>query len=285
MNLRQYFAKARNLGFAIGAFNAANLETVKAIIAAGQKLHSPILIESSPSETQYIEPENLDALAENAKKKLKLPIFVNLDHGQSFEAVVKAIEAGYEMVHFDGSALDYKKNLMITKKVVQYAHKKGIIVEGELGFISGSSAPQLTTKVEAMQKLGVMTDPDQAAQFVKATGIDILATFIGNVHGLYQGEKMLDLERLKAIHNKCHCFLSLHGGSGIGKKQIDQVIKNGVVKVNVNTELRQAYKKASQKVFKQSKEVAIYKLMPKVIEAVQKVVEEKIILFNCQNKI
>lgn len=285
MNLKDYFSKAKRGHFSLGAFNAANLEVVKAIIQAAGKLSSPVIIESSPGETNYIEPENLDDLTENAKKKTKLPIFVNLDHGESIEAVQKAIKAGYEMVHFDGSLLPFEENVKLTKKAVVLGHAVGLMVEGELGTISGSSALHKDQNIKEVQSKGVLTDPDQAREFVRLTGVDVLATFVGNVHGLYHGEKKLDLPRLKTIGQKVNCFLSLHGGSGISAKEIRQAINCGVVKINVNTELRMAYKNTSAKVFAKSKEVAVYKLMPPVIEAVQKVVEEKMMIFGSRGKI
>lgn len=283
MSLKKYFVQAKSQGFVIGAFNAANLEVVKAIVNAAQKLSSPVIIESSPRETNYIEPENLVDLAENARKKTNLPIFVNLDHGKSLPAIKRAIKAGYDMVHFDGSDLSFKENKKMTRQVALLTRKKGVVVEGELGYISGKSAFSLR-KVAEIQKKGILTDPNQAKEFVKYTQVDVLAVFIGNVHGVYQGEPKLDFKRLEAIKRKTNCFLSLHGGSGIGVKQIKQAIKKGIVKINVNTELRIAYKQALKKILAQSKEVAIYKLMPPVIKAVQKVVEEKIKMFGSINK-
>ncbi len=283
--LLKYFSKAQKQGFAIGAFNAANLEVLQAIVNAAQKLKSPVIIESSPGETAYGQPENLDDFVENAKKKTGLPIFLNLDHGNSLELVKQVVDSGYEMVHFDGSSLSFEKNKTLTKRAVEMAKKKGLVVEGELGHISGKSEAALDTKVEEIQKQGVLTDSDQAAEFVQFTGVDVLAVFVGNVHGVYKGEPRLDFERLKQIREKTGSFLSLHGGSGIPSQTIQKAIKRGIVKINVNTELRVAYKETVKKVFGQSKEVAVYKLMPPVVEAVQKIVEEKIKMFGSSGKI
>jgi len=283
--LLDYFSKAQKQGFAIGAFNAANLEVLQAIVNAAQKLKSPVIVESSPGETAYGQPENLDDLVENAKKKTGLPIFLNLDHGNSLKLVQQAIEAGYEMVHFDGSLLSFEENKKLTKKAVAMAKKKGLVVEGELGYISGKSEAALNTKVEDIQKRGVLTDPAQAGEFVRFTGVDVLAAFIGNVHGVYKGAPKLDFERLEKIREITGVFLSLHGGSGIPSESIKKAIARGIVKINVNTELRLAYKQTVKKVFGQSKEVAVYKLMPPVVEAVQKIVEEKIKMFGSAGKI
>jgi len=284
MSLKDYFIKAQSQSFALGAFNVCNLETIKAIIQASQKLLSPVIISSSPGETDYIEPENLCDIVKNYRRQTGLPIFINLDHAKSLEKIKRAINAGYDMIHFDGSDLSFEDNKKITKQVMAMAKEKNIVVEGELGYISGSSAPFLDQKVAEIQAKGSLTDPDQAQEFVEETRIDVLASFIGNVHGLYKGAKKLDLERLALIKQKTNCFLSLHGGSGTEASEIKEVIKRGVVKVNINTELRVAYKTASQQAFNQSIEVAAYKLMPSVIEAIQKIVEEKIKIFGSQGK-
>jgi tagatose 1,6-diphosphate aldolase GatY/KbaY len=170
-----------------------------------------------------------------------------------------------------------------TKKVVGWARqaRRGILVEAEIDHITGSSVPQLETSVASIQKQGQYTDPETAAYFVRMTGVDILAAFVGNVHGAYKEPKTLDLDRLHQISQKTHCFLSLHGGSTIPAGAIKTAIKvGGIVKVNVNTELRMAFRNTLEKTLKTSDEVAVYKLMPPVIEAVQKVVEQKMKLFG-----
>lgn len=286
MQLKKYLLKAQKEGFALGAFNAANLETIKAIVGAAVKLSAPIIIECSPGESAYIEPENFALLIKEARDKTQLPIFSNLDHGNSLEAVKIAIKAGFDMVHLDGSKLPFHENVRLTKQAVQTAQASGVVAEGELGQISGQSQIQTGKKIEDVQKEGVFTDPQEASEFVKLTGVDVLATFVGNVHGIYQGAKKLDLIRLQNIQQSTKCLLSLHGGSTIPETDIQKAISYGVVKINVNTELRVAYKRASQQVFAgTNKEVAIYKLMPPVIEAVQKVVENKVRMFGSENKI
>jgi len=149
----------------------------------------------------------------------------------------------------------------------------------------GTAAPHPTEEAESIQASGNYTDPEKAADFVSQTGVDILAVFIGNLHGTYREAPKLDLERLKMIAQKLPCFLSLHGGSGLLEEDITKAIQVGkIVKINVNTELRVAYRDTLENVLKGSEEVAIYKIMPPVIAAVQKVVEEKIQLFGSTNK-
>lgn len=276
--------KARREGLAVGAFNAANIETLKAIIGAAKKLKSPVIIEASHGEVEYIGGENLVDLVKNAREEVNFPIYANLDHAPTVNDALKGIRLGFDLVHYDGSSLSFEENLKNTHRVVEVAHRKGVLVEAEIDHIQGSSAPHFQQDVAEAQKGGEYTDPDQAAEFIKKTGADTLAAFIGNVHGVYRNPPQLDLDRLEKIAQKTHCFLSLHGGSGIPDDQVKQAIMLGIVKVNVNTELRIAYRQATEKALKDSDEVAIYKIMPPVIAAVQKVVETKIRLFGSVGK-
>lgn len=282
---KQWFEKARQEGFAIGAFNAANLETIKAIVQAAQKLRSPVMIEASDGEVNFIGKKQLVALVRAFEQENGIPILLNLDHAPTKESVLEAIDAGFDYVHFDGSKLPYEENVRLTKELADVAHENGILIEGEMDAITGSSNDHTKEQVEAYQNKRLFTDPEKAKAFVSATGVDTFASFVGNAHGLYAGEKKIDLERLRAIRLALPAsFLSLHGGSGIPEIDIKQAIQNGVVKINVNSELRIAYRKALQEALAAFDAVAVYKLMPPVIEAVQKIIEEKIQLFGSAGK-
>lgn len=282
---QELFEKARQGNFAIGAFNAANLETMKAIVGAAVKLRSPVMIEASDGEANYIGKKQLVALVRAFKQDVGIPILINLDHAQTKESVLDAIDAGFDYVHFDGSKLPYEENVQITKELADAAHAKGILIEGEMDAITGSSEDHTTEQVKGYQDSRFYTDPEKARAFVEATGVDTFASFVGNAHGLYRSEKRIDLGRLRAIRSTLPAiFLSLHGGSGIPDEDIRAAIANGVVKINVNSELRIAYRNALRDVVASSDAVAIYKLMPPVIAAVQKIVEEKIRLFGSAGK-
>jgi ketose-bisphosphate aldolase len=285
LSAREILEKAHQKGYALGAFNAGDLEIVKGVIQAGVEQQSPLIIETSPGETKFFGPKNFDCVIENFKKETGLPILANLDHALGIEEAQAGIEAGFELVHFDGSELPYEENVKIAKAVVEQAHQKGLLVEGEIDKILGSSEPHLTEDAESVQAKANYTDPERAADFVEKTGVDLLAVFVGNLHGVYRQQPKLDLERLKMIAKKLTCFLSLHGGSGLLDEDIKKAIQVGkVVKINVNTELRIAYRETLENVLKGSEEVAIYKIMPPVIAAVQKVVEEKMELFGSAGK-
>lgn len=280
---REILQKAREGGYAIGAFNAANIETLKAVVQAAVKLKSPVIIESSPGETKYFGVQNLADVVNNLREEFRIPILLNLDHAYDEEIAVEAIEFGYDLIHFDGGEMDYENNVRIVSTLVEKAHLKGLLVEGEMDHIQGSSSLH-AEEVEGVQSQGEYTDPEQAAEFVRRTGIDTLASFIGNVHGVYSNPPHLDIDRLKLIASKVDCFLSLHGGSGIPEDQAKAAIEAGITKVNVNTEMRIAFKDALLKSMQESDELAIYKLTPPAIEAVQKVVEDKIRLFGSEGK-
>ncbi len=284
MNSQEILTKAKSESWALGAFNAGDLEIAKAIVQAAQNQQAPVIMETSAGELEHFGLKNFLSLVENYRQDFKLNILTNLDHGPALEECQTAIEAGYNLVHFDGSSLPYEENVKITKALVEQAHQKGVLIEAEVDKILGDSKayPELP---ESIQASGNYTDPQKAAEFVAQTGCDILAVFIGNLHGTYQQSPRLDLERLKLIVEKVPCFLSLHGGSGLLEEDVKKAIQIGpIVKVNVNTELRLAYRNTLENVLRGSDEVAIYKIMPPVVAAIQKVVEEKIQLFGSQQK-
>jgi len=285
MNSKEILEKAQAEGYAVGAFNAANLETLKAIAGAAGKLKAPVIAESSQGETEFIEAKNLVAVVKNLREEFGVPILINLDHSPSLESARAGIAAGYELIHINASKLPYEENVAVTTKVAQEAHAKGLLCEAELTSIAGTSAPHPGERAEDVVAKEALTDPDQAEDFVKRTGIDTLAVSIGNVHGVYKTAKKLDLELLGRLRSRLSCFFSLHGGSTISEDQVRNAIKIGkIVKVNVNTELRLAFRKTLEETLKASDEVAIYKIMPPVIAAVQRVIEGKITLFGSAGK-
>ncbi|OGC50785.1 hypothetical protein A2716_01985 [candidate division WWE3 bacterium RIFCSPHIGHO2_01_FULL_40_23] len=285
MNTFEILEKAKKEGYAIGAFNAANIETLKAIVQAAGKLRSPVIIEASDGEVKYIGKKQLVSLIKIYKEEYNIPIVLNLDHAPTFESCKEAIIEGFDYIHFDGSQLPNEENVEITKRVVELAHQNQIPVEGEIDHIQGSSAYHKDEDVKKEQKEELYTNPQKALEFVNETSVDTFASFIGNAHGLYSTEKKIDLNLLskirEALPNK---FLSLHGGSGIPDHDIKEAIKLGIVKINVNSELRVAFHDKLKEVINTSDEIAVYKIMPEVIDAVSAVVERKIKLFGSEGK-
>lgn len=278
--------KAKKEGYAIGAFNTANLETLKSITQAAYNLKSPIILEASEGEVNYMGYQQLVKLARVYEEELLIPIIINLDHAPSFESCKKAVDAGFDYVHIDASKLPIEENIKITNQVVEYAHKKDVLVEGEMDHIQGSSSDHTRESGKELQNPDFFTKPELAEQYVKKTGIDVFASFIGNLHGVYAETIHLKVDILKQIKALMpNMYLSLHGGSGIYDEDVKAAIANGVVKVNVNSEMRIAFKMTLQEAINSSNEIAIYKIMDKPINEVKKVVETKIKLFGTTNKV
>jgi len=282
--------------YAIGAFNACNLELIKAIVISAHRLKSSVIIATSEGESEFIGMKKIRKIIDVWQEELNIPIILHLDHGHSLEKIKEAVSSGYDSVHFDGSSLCLEDNIKTTKKVVNYVKKKnpGIIVEGELGYLRGSS--ELHSRVEI--KEDDLTDPDEALEFIEKTGVDSLAVAIGNIHGIIKKQSNssglryrnphLYLSRLKQIKEKVKdkVFLVLHGGSGTPEGDIKKAIDLGIIKVNINTELRIAFSDTLRKILKEKKnEIVPYRIMPAVIDAVEKVVREKIKLFGSVNSI
>jgi len=290
--MKDILRKAQSGKYAIGSFNFSTAEILKAIVLAAKDLKAPIIVSTSEGEASFFGMREAAALVDAWSAVTKLPIILNLDHGKSPETIKKAIAAGYNAIHFDGSHLPYLENLAQTKRIVDYVRSvektfdRQIIVEGELGYLRGSSSlHKEALKIEPED----LTTADQASDFIKYSGIDSLAIVIGNAHGVFaQGEEKLNLERLVEINEAVgdSVFLVLHGGSGIPSGDIRMAIKWGIVKININTELRVAYKDALKQELKESpKETTPYKILEPSFQAVKKVVEGKITLFGSNNKI
>lgn len=292
MDSKEILKKAQAGKYALGAFNFSTAELLKATVAAAKELNSPIIVATSEGEGKFIGFREAAALVDAWRHATKLPIILNLDHGKNLELIKKAVAAGYDAVHFDGSSLSYKENIERTNEVVKYIREysqtfeREIIVEGEIGYLRGASALH---KEKLEIKESDLTSPEQAYDFMERTGVDSLAIVIGNAHGVFAaGEERLHLDRLAAIRKEIgdKAFLVLHGGSGIPAEDVKKAIELGIVKVNINTELRIAFKAGLEKEFAASPaETTPYKMLQPSIDEVKKVVEEKIKLFGSDNKI
>lgn len=284
--LRYYLSRANREGWAIGQFNFSDFNQLKAIIQAGSKLRSPIILGTSESESKFFGLEEAVCLRDFFRKKTRLPIFLNLDHGKSLEIILRAISVGYDMVHFDGSDLPLEENIKTTQKIVKIAKRKNVLVEGEVGKIGKESSIVYEEKFIIQEN--DLTKPEDALAFFKKTNVDLLAINIGSFHGISKkGLPRLRINLLREIKNKLghRIFLVLHGGSGILQKDIKESIKNGIVKININTEIRLAFFTSLKKILnEQPNEIRPYNLLPFVQKSIEKVVKSKIILFNSFSK-
>ena len=278
--------KAQIGRYAIGQFNVSTDEQIKAIVEVAQDFKSPVIIGTSESEREFIGTKQASALVDVWQKESGLPIILNADHCKSFESAKEAVDAGYSGINIDASSLSFEENIKLTKQVVDYAKNKNpdIIVEGELGYLRGSSEIH-KEKIEIKEE--DLTDPEQAKKFIERTNVDSLAVVIGNTHGIEaEKEPHLFLDRLKKIRKAVpDTFLVLHGGSKTPEKDIKQAIKLGIVKININTELRIAYSDALEKEIKaHPDEVKPYKILAPAVEEMKKIVAEKIKLFGSKGK-
>jgi len=279
-SMKEALYKAYRQKYAVGAFNFSTIEILNAIFKASVNTKSDIIVSTSEGELKHFGIENAVAIVKSLGNRTKNKITLHLDHGKSFDIVKKCIIAGYPSVHIDASSKKFNENIRLTKKIVNFAKKNNVWVEGELGSISGSSTLHKQSYSDIVRE-EFMTNPDLARNFVEKTNINALAISIGNVHGIYHGKPKLDFNRLKKIHKKIKIPLVLHGGSGIPDKDIKKSIKIGITKINVNTELRIAYANALRNsISKNKKENVPYKILYSTIPAVQKVVEKKIKLFK-----
>jgi fructose-bisphosphate aldolase class II len=280
--------RSRTQKFAVGAFNIDNQETLIAVVRAAQKQQSPVLVEVSHGEVEALGLENIRDMVDNYREEYGVEMYINLDHSPTVDDCKRAIDVGFEFIHIDISQANHDAPLneiiKKTKEVVEYAKFTGALVEAEERYFMGSSNVHTETiDYEEVKKYN--TKPDEAIDFVTKTGIDTLAVQIGNLHGLYPVPKILDLELLQKIRDSIGCQISLHGGSGTPLHFFEDAAKIGVSKVNINSDMRFAFRKTLEKVLADNPdEYAVVKLMPTVYEAVQVVVEEKINAFGSAGK-
>ena len=269
---------AQKRGYAVGAFNAENMEMIKAVIAAAEELKAPVMIQTTPSTIKYGSSATFAAIVKAEAQRASVPVCLHLDHGSSYELVVECINQGYTSVMIDGSHEDFENNIAITKKAVEYARSKGIPVEAELGKVGGKE-----DDLEA--EADTNTDPLQAKEFVERTGVDSLAVAIGTAHGFYVGTPVLDKERLSEIAKTVSTPLVLHGASGISDTEIADCVRRGICKVNFATELRAAFTDAYKKLYNESPDTFDPKAFGKAgMAAVKELVMNRMKVCGCDGK-
>lgn len=285
---RGAMARARAQHFALGAFNLDNQETLIAVSRAAKAKQAPVMVELSQGEVEALGVDNVRDMVDNYKEEYGIEMYINLDHSPTIAAAIEAIEAGYEFIHIDISQARRNASLdeiiTETRQVVDYARLTGALVESEPHYFGGSSNLH-TEAIDYEEIRKTFSTPEGARAFVEATGIDTYAAAIGNLHGKYPVPKKLDIDLLKEIRAAIDCNISLHGGSGTPGHYFTDAVKVGVSKVNINSDMRVAYRKKLEQVLDENPdEYAVVKLMDEVIGAVQTVVEEKIDMFNAAGK-
>src|SRR3989344_5940245 len=283
--LRERLTEARAKKVAVGHFNISNLETLWGIFHAAQNIATPVIIGLSDGERDFVGVRQAVALVKSLREQFAYPIFINADHTSSFERYKEVVDAGFDAAMFDGSELAMAENIKITKQCVDYARQKNseIVTEGEIGFIGKSSKIHDTLPAGVQLSVENLTKPEEAKKFVAETGLDLLAPAVGNFHGMLRGGKdpSLNIERIKEINEAAKIPLVLHGGSGNSPAEFQKAIEVGVAIVHINTELRVAYRQALQKSLQENlEETTPYKYLKEPVKAIQKIVEEKLKIFN-----
>lgn len=276
--------------YAIPAFNTNDLETTQGIIRAAVAQKAPVIVQTSEGAVEYAGLEEIAGLVKTMAREVDVPIALHQDHCKDFNLIKKLITAGYSSVMIDASHLDYKDNVKLTKAVVAYAHKRGVWVQAELGRLLGNEDWQSVKTGDDL-----MTDPIQAAKFVRETGVDTLAVAVGTFHGIPVNPEIkkilttlvehVDMHRLKLIHEHVKIPLVLHGASGVPATQMIAAIRQGVAVFNIDTDLRVAFNSALRKNLKDNPQ--IYdprKLLKPATDAIQKTAEDKLKLLKASGK-
>ena len=268
---------ARKEGYAVGAFNAENMEMVQAIIDAAETVSAPVIIQTTPSTLRYGLPELFAGMVRPLAERASVPVALHLDHGDSTELCRNALNAGYSSVMIDGSRHAWEENLRVTRTVVEWGRAMGIPTEAELGKVGG--------KEDDLESDGGYTDPAEAAEFIAKTGVSSLAVAIGTAHGVYHGVPKLDVPRLRRIHEATEIPLVLHGASGLSDEAIRDCVAEGICKVNFATELRIAYTHAVRETLSAQPDAFDPKIFGKAAcAAVKAQVQERIRVCGAEGK-
>lgn len=246
---KQMLLDAQKGNYAVGAFNVENMEMVMAVMEAAEELKSPVIMQTTPSTVKYAGLDFFLANVKAAAERASVPVAMHLDHGSSFELAMQAYRAGYTSIMIDGSHGSFEENIAVSKAVADACAPSGIPVEAELGKVGGKE-----DDLDGGDD-NPYTDPDQAVEFVKRTGITSLAVAIGTAHGVYKGEPKLDLDRLSEIRAVVDIPLVLHGTSGVPDATVTECVNRGICKVNYATDLRIAFTDGVKEVFGENPDV------------------------------
>jgi len=282
--IKEIIKEAQEGKYAFGMFNTSNLEVTQAIARAAEARNMPAMIGVTETAIKYAGFLPLINLIKGVITESKADLVLHLDHGKNPKLIKKCIDEGFKSVMIDASFCEFEKNVEITKDIVEYAHKKGVVVQAELGKIPKVKS---SMEIEVMLKKMEKTDPNEAKEFVERTKVDTLAVIVGNIHGMYkpEGNPHLDIDLLKKIRDKISTPFVLHGGSGTPSGDVQRaILEGGIVSVNIDTEIRVAFMGAINDFCVSGQMVTDpRKILSIARDSVQKKVEEKIELFKCNN--
>lgn len=284
--LREYIAEAESKKVAIGHFNISDSQGFWAVVGAAKEMKLPVIIGVSEGERDFIGVRQVKALVDSIRTD-GWPVFLNADHTYSVDRVKEVVDSEFDAVIIDGAEKSFEENVAMTKEAVAYKNSKSpnMLLEAELGFIGKSSKVWDELPEGTSESKELLTKPEMAKEFVEATGVDMLAPAVGNIHGMAKNMnanyEKLDIERIKALREATGVPLVLHGGSGIKDEEFKAAIVAGISIIHINTEIRVAYKQGLQKFFAENPdEIAPYKYLRSGISAMQSVIEKRLALFN-----
>ena len=275
VNLNDILKKAQEGHYGIGLFNTTDSDMLEAVIAAAEELNSPVVIGTAEVLLPYGDLKLIAPSVIAAAKRASVPVVVHYDHGLTFDRCMEALKLGFSSVMFDGSTKDYETNLKETQEIVKIAHSFGASVEGEIGHVGNAD-------VNDNLLTDMYTTPEEAEEYVKATGVDALAIAIGTAHGVYKSNPMLNIDRLKAIRAKIDTPLVLHGGSGLSDDDFKNTVREGIAKVNIFTDLCLAGDRAMKEGLE--KGLGYLETRNLKIKYIKEAVKNKIRLFGSENK-
>lgn len=281
---KEMLKKAQKGRYAVGAFNANNMEFIQAIIETAEEEKAPAILQASQGAIDYAGLDNIVAMVKVLAEKVTVPIALHLDHGTDYYQNIKCLRAGFTSLMFDGSKLPFEENVKITKKVVEMAHACDIPVEAELGQIGkmgDSDEPGV-----ALEKLKeTMADPYEAAKFVELTKIDFLAAAVGTIHGCRTPFAKLDIPRIEKIRELTDVPLVLHGASGVNDEEVRKGISAGICKINIDTRIRMIFTEKIRELIKiNPQEIDPRKLLGPAREVAKEVIRERMRVFGCSGK-
>ena len=275
VNLNDILKKAQFGHYEVGLFNTTDSDMLEAVISAAEEMNSPVVIGTAEILLPYGELKLIAPSIIAAAKRASVPVVVHYDHGLTFERCMEALKLGFSSVMFDGSTKSYEDNLKETAEIVKIAHSFGASVEGEIGHVGNAdTGDDLLTDM--------YTTPEEAEEYVKATGVDALAIAIGTAHGVYKKKPMLNIDRLKAIRERIDTPLVLHGGSGLSDDDFINTVKEGIAKVNIFTDLCLAGERAMKEGL--DKKLGYLDIRNLKVEYIKEAVKNKIRLFGSENK-
>lgn len=280
VTVNELLLKAEKEGYAVGAFNANNMEIVQAILEAAKRENAPVIMQASQGAIAYAGLNFITEMVRLAAASSTVPVALHLDHGTDFDQVVRCIRSGFTSVMYDGSKLPLEENIAITCKVLDITRPIGVSVEAELGKIGGTE-----DNVHVSEKEAMYTDPEEARYFVEQTGVESLAIAIGTAHGQYKGDPKLDFDRLARIKSLVKIPIVLHGSSGVPDESIRRAIELGVRKINIDTNIREAFVGEMRRVMMDKPdEIDPRKILGPAREAATAIIAEKIRLFGSAGK-